>query len=363
MKLELKKVSFNKDESCDFISVLRERINLYFKNRQLSPKAGFFMYLKSIFLTSLVVINYAAILADFGAWSIGLYVLLGFFISFSTMNIAHDALHGSYLSRSFGNRILGLTMDLSGASSFYWKKEHTIDHHTFTNIVEHDADLDVPIVLRLCPKAPYRSFHRFQQWYAPFLYSLNFIHWIYYSDPKRIYRIFKDREKAGNPSKKEVFLLILFKIIHIFVFLGVPIMTLTIPLWQVLIGYLSFLATAGIVLTTIFQLAHIVENVAFPLPNEHGKMENSFAKHQLSTTSNFAMKNKIVSFLFGGLNFQIEHHLFPHICHTHLYKIAPIVESTAKEFGLPYHQNFSFFSALRSHFNTLKKLGKSPPTV
>jgi linoleoyl-CoA desaturase len=360
MDLELKKVSFTKEESCDFISVLRKKIHSHFNEGNLSPRANIFMYLKTAFFVSLMALTYVAILKGFGGGLgvFGLYILLGFFTSIGGMNIAHDALHGSYTPRSWGNRALGLFMDLFGASSFYWKKEHTVDHHTFTNIAEHDADLDVPFLLRLCPNAPHRSFHRFQHWYAPFLYMLKFVHWVYFSDSKRIIKIFK--EKPASPGKKEVFLLISFKIIHVFLFLFLPMIYISIPWWQVALGYLAFLATAGIILTTIFQLAHIVENVAFPLPNDHGKIENSFFKHQLATTSNFAMKNRLVGFLFGGLNFQIEHHLFPHICHTHLRKISPIVQSTAREFGLPYHCNSSFSAALLSHFRTLKTLGRSP---
>ena len=363
MALETKKISFRKEVENDFLTELRKRINLYFSEKEISPKAGSAMVMKSIFLMSLVALTYTALLLNFaGAFGVlALYVLLGFFVAIGVMNIAHDALHGSYVSRTAGNRILGLVMDLSGASSFYWKKEHTIDHHTFTNIAEHDADLKVPIVLRFCPKMPYRSFHRFQHWYAPVLYSLNLIHWIYSSDLKRIYHIFKNlRSGSGNPTPVEITLLLSFKILHTLLFLAIPILTLSVPWWQVVLGYIGYLATAGLTVTTIFQLAHIVENVAFPLPDEEGKMDNSFARHQLSTTSNFATESRLVSFLFGGLNFQVEHHILPHICHTHLRKISPIVQSTAIEFGLPYHKNPTFFSAIRSHFRTLKKLGKNP---
>jgi linoleoyl-CoA desaturase len=252
-------------------------------------------------------------------------------------------------------------MDLSGASSFYWKKEHTIDHHTFTNIADHDCDIGVPYVLRLCPKAPRYWFHRFQHIYAPLLYSINLIKWVYYSDLKRIYTILKLKNNApGNPSNTEIFLLIAFKFIHLFIFAALPIMILPYAWWIVVLGYFTFLAAAGLTMTVIFQLAHIVESVAFPLPNDEGKIENSFLKHQLETTSNFAVNSWLVNFLFGGLNFQVEHHIFPHVCHTHLRKISPIVKQTAEEFGLPYHSNPTFFSAISSHFKTLKKFGNNP---
>jgi linoleoyl-CoA desaturase len=358
---ESKRVSFNK-EQCDFTSLLKSRVSSYFTGNNLSQKSNKSMWIKSSVMLSLIGVTFGCILAGFtgGLGTALLYGFLGFLVATGTMNIAHDALHGAYVTNQAGNRALGYVMDFFGASSFYWKKEHTVDHHTFTNIAEHDADLDVPILLRLCPKAPHRFFHRFQHWYAPLLYSLNLIHWVYVSDFKRIFCILTNRfTGALKPSKKETFLLCSFKLLHIFLFVALPMLILPIPWWQVLLGYIGFLSVTGITMTIVFQLAHIVENVAFPLPNEGGKIDNSFLKHQLATTSNFSTKNKLVGFLFGGLNFQIEHHLFPHVCHTHLKDISPIVKQTAEEFGVPYYENRSFFGAIRSHFRTLKKLGKN----
>ncbi len=363
MSSDSKKISFTREEGCDFIRVLRARVNHYFQERGLSSKANRFMFCKSIFMVCVMGLTFSLILMNLvGPWGlIGLNVLLGLVVSFGTMNIIHDALHGAYVSNAAVNRALGLLMDLFGTSSFYWRKEHTVDHHTFTNVIEHDADLDAPFLLRLCPDAPHHRFHRFQNWYAPFLYSLNLLRWVYFSDFKRLYLILSGAPtRAAKPSPLELFFMIGFKAIHIGLFLVLPMCILSMAWWQVLLGYVVFLATMGITVTLIFQLAHIVENVAFPTPNGDGKIENTFAKHQLTTTCNFARKNWLVTFLLGGLNFQIEHHIFPHICHTHLRKISPIVQMTAQEFGLPYHENPSFFSALRSHFRTLKRLGEPP---
>jgi linoleoyl-CoA desaturase len=363
MAKDAKKISFLKEEGRDFTTVLRERVSSFFKDGQMSSRANFWMYLKSIFYVSVMVATYATLLANFvgiGGY-FALCVFFGFINAIGTMNIVHDALHGAYASTSPGNRILGMMMDFFGASSFYWKKEHTIDHHTFTNIAEHDADLGTPYVLRLCPKAPRYWFHRYQHIYAPLLYSINLIKWVYYSDMKRIYHIIKHKNDApGNPSNREIFFLIAFKFVHFFLFLALPMLFLPFTWWQIVLGYLTIMAATGITMTVVFQLAHIVENVAFPLPNEEGKIDNSFLKHQLATTSNFGVNSWLTNFMFGGLNLQVEHHIFPHVCHTHLRKIAPIVRETAQEFGLPYYENSSFWTAVRSHFRTLKKLGQNP---
>ncbi|MBY0529584.1 MAG: acyl-CoA desaturase [Rhabdochlamydiaceae bacterium] len=363
MSVESEKISFTRDDGCDFVRVLRSRINQYFQEKGISSKANGFMCFKSIFLIGMMILTYSLIMMDFsgGLGVIGLYTLYGFVISIVGINIFHDALHGSYLSNAIGNRALGLIGDLLGTSSFYWKKEHTVDHHTFTNVHHHDADLDAPFLLRLCPEAPYYSFHRFQNWYAPFLYSLNLLRWVLYSDFRRFFQMVrKVPSRAAKPSLLEIFFLFGFKAIHFTLFLILPMCFLSVAWWQVLLGYVACLATMGITLTIIFQLAHIVENVAFPTPNAEGKIENTFVKHQLMTTANFARKSWLVSFLTGGLNFQIEHHIFPHICHTHLPKISPIVKKTALEFGLPYYENPSFFAALKSHFRTLKRFGQAP---
>jgi len=356
-----KNILFDNQQGRDFYTVLKQRVAQSFKKTQSSYKANLFMCLKSCFLMSVVLLGYLLLISGIATSAlgiIGLYVLLGFLVAMGAMNVAHDALHGAYVTGTIGNRLIGFVMDLFGTSSFYWKKEHTVDHHTFTNIVEHDADLNVPIVLRLCPRAPWRSFHKYQRFYAPLLYSINLIRWVYYSDPRRIIKAIKAK-MAGEKSAPvpELALMVLFKVVHVFLFIALPLMLLPVSPWVVIVGYLCLLSTMGLTLTTIFQLAHIVENVAFPSPDAHGKIDNSFILHQLQTTSNFATKSKVVNFLFGGLNFQIEHHLFPYVCHIHLHKLSPIVRETAKEFGLMYYENKSFFTAIRSHFRTLKRFG------
>lgn len=358
MVSSVNKISFKKEEKGDFISTLRDRVNGYLNENKISSRADFSMYLKTsiFFLTVVSILTLICFFQNNSYIYLTLCILLGFFISTGTMNVVHDALHGAYLSSPKKNRVLGFLMDFIGVSSFYWKKEHTVDHHTFTNIKDFDADLDVPFILRLSPESKKIAIHKYQHIYAPFLYCLNFLHWAYVSDFKRIFRIFFIKSK-DKPSVKEASFLVFFKLMHIALFVVWPLITFNNSWYVILLGYGFYLFSASLTMTTIFQLAHIVENVSFPSPSQDGKMINSFARHQLATTSNFATDSKIVDFLFGGLNFQVEHHLFPLICHVHLKKIAPIVEKTAKEFGLEYHKNKTFFQAVVSHFRTLKRLG------
>ena len=82
--------------------------------------------------------------------------------------------------------------------------------------------------------------------------------------------------------------------------------------------------------------------------------------HQLKTTANFAKHSKLVTWYVGGLNFQIEHHLFPNICHVHYKKISNIVKATAEEYGILYNDKKTYFGAVRSHYKMLKELGVKP---
>ncbi len=360
--MKTEKIHFNRDGSCDFLKILRDRVNLYFQENNKSPKASGKTYGKVIFMFSVLVSVYALLLSGIGGLPslFAIYGVLGLCVAIATMNIIHDALHGAYTNDPKSNRLLGFIMDIFGATSFYWKKEHTVDHHTFTNVKGHDADLNTPILLRLCPEDPYRKYHRFQQWYAPVLYSLNLIRWVFVSDTRRIIRALKDREGSpGKPSRKEVAAMIVLKLFHYTLFLVVPCLVLPYSIGVILCGYLLMLALGGLTLTVIFQLAHIVENLEFPMPNNLGSLKYSFAKHQIATTANFGSKDGLSTFLFGGLNFQVEHHLFPHICHTHLPRISDIVRKTAGEYGVTYHHHKSFFAAVKSHFATLRKLGAS----
>ena len=152
--------------------------------------------------------------------------------------------------------------------------------------------------------------------------------------------------------------MILVKSFYISAFVILPIFVLQLSAGPYIMGFLLMHFIAGIILTVIFQLAHTVENTAHPLPDQSGTIENSWAIHQLNTTINFSRKSKIISWYVGGLNFQVEHHLFPDICHVHYPAIAPIVKQTAQEFGIPYLENKTFMQAVGSHINLLKILGK-----
>jgi len=314
------------------------------------------MHLKSILYLTTQVGLYLAMMSDY--FSIPAYILLFVAFGISTglmnFNICHDALHNAYSSNPTVNRFLGYLYDLNGTSSHIWKISHNTIHHTFTNIPGHDGDIDKAIILRLNPKDKLYPFHYYQNIYAFILYGLVAANWIIYAD----YALYFKEMKKGKVKLKDTLLFFSFKALNIFLLIILPILWLHYPFWIILLAYFCALMATGFSISLIFQLAHIVQNVNYVEPDETGVIHHNWAAHELMTTSNFATHNWILTQLVGGLNFQVEHHLFPSICHIHYPHIQHIVKETAQEFNLPYHENPTFFKAIASHYRMLKQLGR-----
>jgi linoleoyl-CoA desaturase len=347
-------IRFVGKEKKDFLRVVKQRVDEYFRSRNLSRNATWGMKVKAVALLSLMSATYLLILSEpfsFG-WMLLLWGFLGILQGFVGINISHDALHGSFSANPKINRWLGYTYDFVGLSSFMWKQTHNEGHHTFTNIAGHDPDIDKPVLLRLSPHDEWHWFHRFQNLYIWFLYALVGVNWILYSDYMCYFRY---REQMSREDKIAFFT---FKIINILVFIVTPLIVMTAPWWQILMGYLALQFVGGFTVSLIFQLAHLVEDVSFPLPNEQLVIPEYWGVHEMMTTSNFASNNRFLNVVLGGLNFQVEHHLFPHVSHSHYRDISPIVKATASEYSLPYHECPTFREAVASHYRHLTKMGR-----
>lgn len=349
------KVSFCPQTQGDFFSTVKRRVEEYFIHHSIDRHANRFMVSKTVILFVFFFLAYAAILSDAftGVGLILWYGFLGFMTGQLGFNFSHDVMHGSYFKSQKWNRVLSYVFDINGTSSYVWKLTHNLLHHTYTNIPGHDEDIDKAILLRLSPKDKVYFFHRIQHIYGPFLYAFTTVNWIFYSDYVELFRQIK--KKAV--SKKEIALFFFFKAVNLTLFLFIPLLILKSPWWVVCLGFLSMHLVGGFTIAIIFQLAHIMEGVEFPFTDEVGQIPKQWAEHELRTTSNFATQSKLCAYFLGGLNFQVEHHLFPYICHVHYPAIAPIVRSTAKEFGLPYHEQPTFWGAIRAHIRTLKRFG------
>ncbi len=348
----------------EFFNTLNQRVNGYFKTNGISRNANSEMVIKTIFMFALYFIPYAITLilpvTNYGIYLL-FYIVMGFGVGGIGLSIMHDANHGAYSPKSWVNNLLGYSLNLVGANALNWKIQHNVLHHTYTNVFDVDEDISPRGALRFAPESPWRRFHRFQHLYAWFLYGLMTIVWVITKDFMRLVRYQKDGMLAKQKVNvfKEWAILLLTKAFYVGYIFVIPALILPFSGWQILGAILLMHYVAGFILAIIFQPAHVIEGTEYFQPDDTGSIENTWAIHQMLTTTNFAQKNKLLSWYVGGLNFQVEHHLFPNICHVHYRHISGIVESTAKEFGVPYKKVDTFIGALVLHGKLLKVLGKS----
>jgi linoleoyl-CoA desaturase len=355
--------TFAKQDSLKFFRTLNSRVNSYFKENNLAKTGNWKIHLKTIILFTVFLVPYFLILTlPMPFWvHLLLTILMGIGMAGIGMNVMHDANHGSYSTKSWVNKFMGGTIYVLAGNVHNWQIQHNVLHHTYTNIVGHDEDLDAGRIIRFSKSADWQKFHKFQHYYAVFLYGLLTFNWALTTDFKQMKEYLDRKLSYGEPQAPRILwtTLVITKIIYVLIWIILPLI-MGITWWKLIIGFFVMHYTAGLILSIVFQLAHITNDATNPQPNENGEMENTWAIHQLFTTVNFAPKNKIINWYTGGLNHQIEHHIFPHICHVHYDKIAEIVKETAKECQLPYYEYKTFRSAVIAHFKHLKELGMQP---
>ncbi|WMJ75004.1 acyl-CoA desaturase [Cytophagaceae bacterium ABcell3] len=352
------KVKFKSTSKSQFFATVRARVDEYFEKNSLSKNANGLMVAKTIFFLGAFVGLYALIVSGaFSLWAmLVMAILLGMVTACIGFNVCHDAIHGSYSSNPKVNKALGFLFNIIGANAYVWSITHNIIHHTYTNIHGHDEDLEIaPGLIRLSVHEKPKKIQRYQHIYGLFLYGLASLSWVFRKDFIKFFKKELGSYDNSNPPKQEYFNLFFFKGLYYVLFIVVPLIVLDLAWWQFLIGFLAMHLAEGWVLGLVFQLAHVVEDTEFPEPDENNIIEEAWAAHQMKTTANFSTGKFLATWFCGGLNMQVEHHLFPKICHIHYPQIAPIVKKTAHEFGLPYIENKTFVSAIGSHYRILKK--------
>jgi linoleoyl-CoA desaturase len=355
------KVSFPKTTH-PFFPDLKKEVDHYFKAQQLKKTGNWKLHLKTLVLIPLALAIYVFLLAAtyVPLVGIGLSFLLGLALVSIAFNIMHDACHGAYSSRKWVNELLGLTMNALGSNAYIWKIKHNVIHHTYTNIDGVDDDIAKSPVLRHCATQKWTPAHRFQHIYMFGLYALSTVFWVFLTDMVKYFsRKIVVTQMKLTPAEHLIFWG--SKLLYLFFYIVLPVMVLGWQAW--LIGYLIINITMGVTLSVVFQLAHVVEKTAFAAAGETAQvMEQEWAMHEVRTTANFAPRNKVLSWFVGGLNYQIEHHLFPRISHVHYPAISRIVSRECRRHGLPYNSYNSFRGALASHVRVMKALGKPEGT-
>lgn len=354
----MSKVTFN-NKTSPFFDALRKKIDAYFKEQEIKPTGNFKLYLKTIVLVSAAILVYSLLVfVHLPVWaSIGGCALMGLTFASIGFNVMHDGAHGSYSNNKTINNLMSYSLNLMGGSSFMWKVKHNHVHHTFTNVEGIDDDIDIKPWMRVNEQQKRYWFHRFQHVYWVLLYGATYFMWIWWMDFQKYFT----HRIGPTPIRKMKFSehigFWVTKISYLALFIGLPIYFKGVA--DTLIGYSVILFVTGLTIAVVFQLAHVVEDTAFPAPDTAtNKIEQEWALHQINTTANFATKSKVVSWFMGGLNFQVEHHLFPKISHIHYPAISKLVRETCREFNVKYIEYPTVMDAIVAHIRHLRNLGQ-----
>ncbi len=345
-------IKFNNLNSL-FSKSLKNNINEYFNNTIQKKTGNSKLYTKAIILMASFVLIYSILVFVQPHWAISIILCLIFGVNLAAIgfNIMHDAGHNSFSENKHVNNILSYSLNLLGGNIFFWKQKHNIAHHTYTNIDGEDPDIEVKF-MRIHQDQQLKKHHRFQPIYFIFLYGISYFAWIFYQDYEKYFKQkMSGSERTFQFPVKEKVIFWISKLVHALIFIVIPV--LFVGWLQTLIGLLIAGAVCGICLATVFQLAHVVSETEFK-SGDQPKIEEEWMIHQIQSTANFSTKNRMLTWLLGGLNFQVEHHLFPKISHIHYPALNKIVRQACKEYEIKYNEYNSFWSAFKSHVKVIK---------
>jgi linoleoyl-CoA desaturase len=355
------KVSFN-NKNNSFQQDLRSSVDQYFSTNQLQKTGNWKLYIKALTLVPAAIGLYLLLLFVHVTLIPGILLsgLLGFVLASIGFNIMHDACHGSYSTKPWVNNLMGLSLNLLGGNAFIWKFKHNIIHHTYTNIDGLDDDIAKSPVMRQCESQKWVKAHRFQHIYVVLLYAVSSFAWVSIMDFTKYFKQKIHNSQLQKMDLREHIIFWLSKIMYVLFYVVIPVHFVGWGAWA--IGFSCMHIMLGLTLALVFQLAHVVEDAAFVFAPgiEPQKIEDEWAIHQVKTTANFAPRNKIVSWFVGGLNYQIEHHLFPKVSHVHYPAITGIVKEVCNKHEVHYNEFGTMTSAIASHFRMMRLLGARP---
>ncbi len=343
-----------------FYKELKRRVDAYFAETGKKQRDAWQMYVKTVVVLLWFFGSYAALVFFSQNWwqAVLASISVGLAMAAIGFNVQHDGGHRAYSRFNWVNRMMSLTMDMLGGSSYVWDTKHNTIHHTFANITGHDDDIDVGLLARLSPHQKRLFFHRVQHWYMWPLYGLIAVKWQVYDDFFNVASGKIGNHKLPRPRGWNLVAFIAGKVFFFSMAFG-------IPLWagHSILMVLGFYALTnlfnGVVLSTVFQLAHCVGEAEFPMPDEEtNTMDEHWAVHQVQTTVDFARNSRVLTWLLGGLNFQVEHHLFHKVCHIHYPALSRIVEQACAEFDIRYNEHKTFWQGVVSHYRWLRQMGR-----
>ncbi|MCB2228262.1 MAG: acyl-CoA desaturase [Desulfarculaceae bacterium] len=353
------KLEFGQDQA--FEKDLRQRVDQYFQQGPgRSKKGDWRLHLKTAIILACFAASY--LLLVFAAQTLwqGLFlvILLGLSTACIGFNIAHDAGHKAFSQTPWVNRTMAATMDLMGGSSYMWFWKHAVVHHRYVNITGYDTDIDLGVLGRLSPHQKRLPFHRWQHFYLWFVYGFLAIQWEFVGDFQKMIMGGVGKHRFPRPTTQDLVVFIAGKAVFFAWALLIP--WIFHPWYAVLFYYGIGVLVLGGFLSIVFQLPHCVAEAEFPLPRrDTGRMDKPWADHQAAVTVDYARRGPIATWLFGGLNFHKEHHLFPTISHIHYPAITGIVEQTCRDHGLAFKEHQSFWSGIAAHYRWLRAMGQA----
>ncbi len=355
------KITFD-NKNTAFFTALKNSVDEYFASAKIKKTGNWKLYAKTVTLIPAAIGIYLSLLLFPMHWAPALLLcgMLGLILASIGFNVMHDACHGSYSTRKWLNNLMGLSLNMLGGNAFIWKFKHNIIHHTYTNVDGLDDDIAKSPLMRQCTSQKWVPAHRFQHIYVVAVYAISSLAWVFLLDFFKYFKSKVHNTDLQTMNRKEHFLFWLSKVLYVLFYVLIPALIVGWIPW--LVGFLVMHAVMGLTLAIVFQLAHVVEETEFvqAIENDPQKLEAAWAVHQVMTTCNFARRNRIISWFTGGLNYQVEHHLFPRISHVHYPAISNIVKTTCLQYGLAYHEFPTMTKAIISHFSLMRQLGRKP---
>lgn len=356
----MQKVKFTQSINTPFYLELKQKVNAYFESRSNNRKANAHMRSKIILIFLLFFTSYGLLLSNALSNTQMLFTLIIFSLSnvLIAFNIAHDASHEALCKKRRWNKLFSYSFNLIGVNRYIWEIKHNHSHHAFTNIEGADMDIEQAKIARLVESSSRKWFHRYQHLYLPFIYPMASLFMIFIKD----FQMFMAKKYGNNVHakhpRKEYAILFFSKLLYFTYALMIPLLVMNTSWWKILVGFFIMQLIMGIFLAIILFPAHVLDDSPFPKPDDNMEIHNSWAIHQVETTTNFAANSRLITWLSGGLNTHIAHHLYPNICHIYYYDLTKIIREVARKHEIPFRDK-TLFGALRSHFSYLKRMGAS----
>lgn len=352
-------VTFKPLQRSAFFAEIKEKKDRYFAEKRLDSAGNRKLYVKGAIqvVSAIALYIWLVFFTPSVLWAMLLCAVFGFNLAVVGFNVMHEGGHRSFSKHGWLNTVAAYSLNVLGGNAHFWKIKHNVNHHTYTNIEGHDADIEVGSLMRLHEHQPRYWFHRFQHFYWIVLYGISYIAWVFYLDFGRYFsrEFVPHMDPKARMKFREHFVFWVSKIGYVSVYIVLP--AIIVGWAGALAGFVIAAVVCGITTSVVFQLAHVVEGMAFPVADETGNISEEWAIHQINTTANFATRNKVFFWLLGGLNFQVEHHLFPRISHIHYPQISRFVKETCQKYGVIYREHSTMLQAFASHLTHLRKLG------